>query len=244
MNDEFFMREALSLACSVECLGEVPRWRHRRARGADSPGAVSMRPSVKAILMAHAEIASCGMRPVISANHRLPGSPCVTLEPQRCAGVILHARIARLPFYGARDPKNGCTGRSVVDLFAVDRLNHHTEVLGGILAGECGDMLSAFFAEARRKARTQVKVEISIPAQALRLLDDEGNELPDMAWYRRPPMVPEISGSILHAARPPCHSRQDRRRAAGKHGIRPTTADGRTLFVSIWRKPALRGTGS
>ena len=69
-----------------------------------------------------------------------------------CAGAILHARIARV-IYGARDPKTGVHG-SVVDLFAVDRLNHHTEVLGGILAGECGDMLSAFFA-ARRKARAQ-----------------------------------------------------------------------------------------
>ncbi|MDQ5958923.1 MAG: tRNA(adenine34) deaminase, partial [Pseudomonadota bacterium] len=63
-----------------------------------------------------------------------------------------HARIARV-VYGARDPKTGVHG-SVVDLFAVERLNHHTEVLGGILADDCSNMLSAFFA-ARRRSRSQ-----------------------------------------------------------------------------------------
>jgi tRNA(adenine34) deaminase len=67
-----------------------------------------------------------------------------------CAGAVLQARIARL-VYGARDPKTGVHG-SVVDLFAVERLNHHTEVLSGVLAAECGQLLSDFFA-ARRKPR-------------------------------------------------------------------------------------------
>lgn len=67
-----------------------------------------------------------------------------------CAGAILHARIARV-VYGARDPKTGVHG-SVVDLFAVERLNHHTDIEGGVLADECGALLSAFFA-ARRRAR-------------------------------------------------------------------------------------------
>ena len=68
-----------------------------------------------------------------------------------CAGAILHARIARV-VYGARDPKTGVHG-SVVDLFAVERLNHHTEITGGILAEECSAVLSAFFAERRRKSQ-------------------------------------------------------------------------------------------
>jgi tRNA(adenine34) deaminase len=66
-----------------------------------------------------------------------------------CAGAILHARIARV-VYGARDPKTGVHG-SVVDLFAVERLNHHTAVVGGVLADECSGVLSAFFAERRQK---------------------------------------------------------------------------------------------
>jgi tRNA(adenine34) deaminase len=66
-----------------------------------------------------------------------------------CAGAIMHARIARL-VYGAADPKTGACG-GVVNLFAESRLNHHTEVTGGVLAAEAGKMLSEFFA-ARRKA--------------------------------------------------------------------------------------------
>jgi len=64
-----------------------------------------------------------------------------------CAGAIMHARIARLVF-GARDPKTGACG-SVVDLFADRRINHHTAVVGGVLEGECGSLLSAFFAARR-----------------------------------------------------------------------------------------------
>jgi tRNA(adenine34) deaminase len=59
----------------------------------------------------------------------------------------MHARIRRLVF-GARDPKTGACG-SVVDLFAERRLNHHATVVGGVLAGECGALLSAFFATRR-----------------------------------------------------------------------------------------------
>ena len=68
-----------------------------------------------------------------------------------CAGAILHSRIARV-VYGARDPKTG-VGGSVVDLFAVERLNPHTVVTGGVLAEECGELLTSFFAARRaRKA--------------------------------------------------------------------------------------------
>jgi tRNA(adenine34) deaminase len=64
-----------------------------------------------------------------------------------CAGAILHARIGRVVF-GARDPKTGACG-SVIDLFAESRLNHHTTVTGDVLAGECGKLLSDFFATRR-----------------------------------------------------------------------------------------------
>lgn len=64
-----------------------------------------------------------------------------------CAGAILHARLRRLVF-GARDPKTGACG-SVIDLFAEPRLNHHTRVASGVLAAECGALLSAFFAARR-----------------------------------------------------------------------------------------------
>ena len=67
-----------------------------------------------------------------------------------CAGAIIHARVARVVF-GAHDPKSGACG-SVVDLFAEPRLNFHAQVTGGILADECGALLSHFFAA--RRGRT------------------------------------------------------------------------------------------
>jgi tRNA(adenine34) deaminase len=70
-----------------------------------------------------------------------------------CAGAMMHARIARVVF-GARDPKTGACG-SVLNLFANAQLNHHAEVVGGVLADECGTMLSDFFAERRQQSRTE-----------------------------------------------------------------------------------------
>jgi tRNA(adenine34) deaminase len=64
----------------------------------------------------------------------------------------MHARIDRVVF-GARDPKTGAAG-SVVDLFAESRLNHHTAIAGGVLAEQCGSLLSGFFAA--RRGRTLV----------------------------------------------------------------------------------------
>jgi tRNA(adenine34) deaminase len=73
----------------------------------------------------------------------------VTLEPcAMCAGAIQHARIANL-IYGASDPKTGACG-SVVDLMANQKLNHHTQVMGGLLADECASMLSNFFKQRRK----------------------------------------------------------------------------------------------
>jgi tRNA(adenine34) deaminase len=60
--------------------------------------------------------------------------------------------------FGARDPKTGAVG-SVVNLFAEERLNHHARVVGGVLAAECGAMLSAFFAS--RRGRPQATGEDS-----------------------------------------------------------------------------------
>jgi len=55
--------------------------------------------------------------------------------------------------FGARDPKTGACG-SVVDLFGEERLNHHADVEGGVLAVECGAMLSSFFAARRNRTLT------------------------------------------------------------------------------------------
>lgn len=148
--DEFFMREALSLARSAECLGEVPvgalvvRNNEIIGRGFNSPIGDSD-PT------AHAEVAAIRAAARAEDNYRLPDTTLyVTLEPcAMCAGAIIHARIARV-VYGARDPKTGVHG-SVVDLFAVERLNHHATVEGGVLAEDCSQLLSDFFAARRKK---------------------------------------------------------------------------------------------
>ena len=116
MDDEYFMREALSMARSAECLGEVPvgaivvRDGQIVGRGFNSPIGESD-PT------AHAEIAALRDAARRLENYRLPGCELfVTLEPcAMCAGAILHSRIARV-VYGARDLKTGVHG-SVVDLF-------------------------------------------------------------------------------------------------------------------------------
>jgi tRNA(adenine34) deaminase len=72
----------------------------------------------------------------------------VTLEPcAMCAGAIVLARVPRVVF-GASDPKAGACG-SVLDVLGEVRLNHRPDVAGGLLAEECGGLLSAFFASRR-----------------------------------------------------------------------------------------------
>lgn len=76
----------------------------------------------------------------------------VTLEPcGMCAGALVLSRIDRLVF-GAADPKTGACG-SVLNLVEEPRLNHRLPVTGGVLAAECGALLSGFFADKRAQAR-------------------------------------------------------------------------------------------
>lgn len=102
---------------------------------------------------AHAEMQALRQAAQSLGNYRLVGCDLyVTLEPcLMCAGAIMHARLARL-VYGAQDYKTGVCG-SLLDVFAETRLNHHTKVTGGVLADECGAMLSAFFAMRRAQKK-------------------------------------------------------------------------------------------
>ena len=101
----------------------------------------------------HAEIRALRAAAELLGNYRLTDCELyVTLEPcAMCAGAMMHARLRRVVF-GAWDPKTGACG-SVVDLFAVRALNHHTVVQGGVLAQDCGDELRSFFAQRRAAAR-------------------------------------------------------------------------------------------
>ena len=152
MSDQAFMRMALHAAAEAQRAGEVPVGAVL-VRDGDVIAVGQNRPIIGHDPTAHAEIAALRAAAHKLGNYRLPGCTLyVTLEPcAMCAGAILHARLARVVF-GASDPKTGACG-SVLNLFAEPRLNHHTEVQGGVLAEECGTMLSAFFSERRQQAR-------------------------------------------------------------------------------------------
>jgi tRNA(adenine34) deaminase len=101
---------------------------------------------------AHAEIVAIGAASSALGSWRLLDCTMyVTLEPcAMCAGAIILARVPRL-VYGAFDPKAGACG-SVLDVIHERRLNHRVEVTPGVLAGECGELLRAFFAKKRQQA--------------------------------------------------------------------------------------------
>jgi len=149
--DEIYMQLALELAQEAAAAGEVPvgaiivKDGIVIGRGGNSP-IDSHDPT------AHAEITALRDAAKNIGNYRLVNcSLYVTLEPcAMCTGAIQHARIKRL-IYGASDPKTGACG-SVVNLMAEAKLNHHAKVTGGIMASECGLVLSNFFSDRRKKA--------------------------------------------------------------------------------------------
>lgn len=147
-NDEYYMRQALSLAKQAEKEGEVPVGAlivHNSeiiAQGYNQPIQLHD-PS------AHAEMIAIRNAAKKLGNYRL--NQCtlyVTLEPcSMCVGAMIHARIARLVF-GAFDPKTGAV-KSVFRTLDDPRHNHSISWEGGVLADESSALLKAFF-QARR----------------------------------------------------------------------------------------------
>jgi tRNA(adenine34) deaminase len=146
--EETFMREALALAREAADAGEVPVGAVV-VRGGEVVGRGWNRPIGASDPTAHAEIVALREAAARLGNYRLPDCELyVTLEPcAMCVGAMLHARLARVVF-GAADPKTGACGGAVT-LSAEERLNHQTAFQGGVLAGECGQLLKRFFAERR-----------------------------------------------------------------------------------------------
>jgi tRNA(adenine34) deaminase len=98
---------------------------------------------------AHAEVLALQRAAAARGSWRVVGATLfVTLEPcAMCAGAIVLARVPRV-VYGCADPKAGAAG-SVLDVLAEARLNHRPEVLGGVRAEECSELLRGFFAARR-----------------------------------------------------------------------------------------------
>lgn len=149
MTDEVLMRLALAEAHASEAAGEVPVGAIVLSPGGDVIGRGNNQVLRTCDPTAHAEVVALREAGRTVGNYRLLGCTLIcTLEPcAMCAGALLHARIARL-VYAARDPKAGACG-SVLSVLNHPALNHRVEMTEGVLAEECGAMLTGFFRRRR-----------------------------------------------------------------------------------------------
>ena len=169
--DAHWMRLALEQARLAAAQGEVPvgavvvKDGRLIATGRNAPIATHD-PS------AHAEIVALRAAAAALGNYRLDGCTLfVTLEPcAMCSGAMLHARLKRV-VYAASDPRTGAAG-SVVDLFADARLNHQTEVQGGVLAEEAALALQSFFKLRRVNPHPVREDALRTPESCFSLLTD------------------------------------------------------------------------
>jgi tRNA(adenine34) deaminase len=148
MRDEQWMRQALLLAAEAEKAGEVPVGavlvleNEIVSTGRNSP--IHLNDPT-----AHAEILAIREAAAKVGNYRLGGAALyVTLEPcAMCAGALVHARISRLVF-GARDLRFGGV-RSKFQIADSELLNHQVEIVEGVLAAECTELMQRFFSTKR-----------------------------------------------------------------------------------------------
>lgn len=154
--DHHFMRLAIEEAKKAEALGEVPIGAVIVKDGEVIARSHNLRETSQNAVT-HAELTAIQDACETVGSWRLEETTLyVTLEPcPMCAGAILQSRIPRV-VYAARDPKGGCVD-SLYRLLNDPRFNHECEVTEGILAEECGTMLSGFFRALRDKKKAQKK---------------------------------------------------------------------------------------
>ena len=193
--DQAFMRLAIEQAQRAAEAGEVPVGAVV-VQGDRVVGTGHNAPVGSHDPTAHAEVQALRMAAQALGNYRLDGCELyVTLEPcAMCSGAMLHARLARV-VYGAQDPKTGAAG-SVVDLFAQERLNHHTAIEGGVLAQDCGELLGGFFRQRREDQRAGGQ---PLREDALRTPESRFESLAGFPWtpnYLAD--LPSLAGLRLH----------------------------------------------
>ncbi len=152
--DEQFMREALAQARDAAARDEVPVGAVVVLDGV-IVGRGANRPISAVDPTAHAEIDALRDAARRVGNYRLTGATLVvTVEPcVMCAGALVHARIGRL-VYGAPEPKAGAVS-SAMRVLDAPSLNHQVTVDGGVLEGECRELMQAFFATRRAAERAR-----------------------------------------------------------------------------------------
>lgn len=149
-DDQHFMQQAIALAQQAADSGEVPVGAVL-VRDGEIIGSGYNRPINACDPTAHAEIIALRDAAQRLANYRLPGTTLyVTIEPcTMCVGALVHARVERI-VYGAEEPKAGAV-TSHANILQQDFFNHRIEVTGGVLAEQCGSLMSGFFRDRRRE---------------------------------------------------------------------------------------------
>lgn len=150
--DEQFMQEAISEALKAEQIGEVPIGAIIVVDDQIVSRAHNLRESEQRSI-AHAELLAIDEACKATGSWRLEDAVLyVTLEPcPMCAGAIVLSRLKKVVF-GAYDPKGGCAG-TLMNLLDDERFNHQSEVIGGVLENECGELLSQFFRNLRQRKK-------------------------------------------------------------------------------------------
>jgi tRNA(adenine34) deaminase len=153
LDDAGWMRHALEQARLAAAAGEVPVGAIVVKDG-EIVGRGHNRNLLDQDPTAHAEIVALRQAATRVGNHRLSGCALfATIEPcAMCAGAMVHARLARV-VYGASDPKAGAAG-SVLAVLNHPKLNHRMEVIPGVLADECSEILTTFFQSRRIEQKT------------------------------------------------------------------------------------------
>ncbi|HDX9631901.1 TPA: nucleoside deaminase [Bacillus cereus] len=159
-HDIYFMQLAIEEAKKAEAIQEVPIGAVIVLDGEVISVAHNLRETEQRSI-AHAELLAIDEACKKLGTWRLEDATLyVTLEPcPMCAGGIVLSRVKRV-VYGASDPKGGCAG-TLMNLLTDERFNHQCEVVTGVLEEECGQLLTNFFRELRKKRKASKKLEKS-----------------------------------------------------------------------------------
>lgn len=158
MNDEYYMKKALSLAKRAAKLGEVPIGCVIVCNGEIVGTGYNKRKTRKTTL-AHAELLAIDKASRKLGDWRLEGCTMyVTLEPcQMCAGAIVQARLDKV-VVGAKNPKAGCAG-SILNILQMPEFNHQVEIVNDVMESECSKVLTEFFSNLRVRLKAEKNAE-------------------------------------------------------------------------------------
>ncbi len=159
MDDEKYMKKAISLAKRAAKLGEVPIG-CVIVCGDEIVGTGYNKRKTKHTTLAHAELLAIDKASRKLGDWRLEGCTMyVTLEPcQMCSGAIVQSRLDRVVI-GTMNPKAGCAG-SILNILQMPEFNHQVEITYNVLKDECAELLTSFFSNLRVRLKAEKLGEV------------------------------------------------------------------------------------